>query len=754
MFGFRAQAQYILSGTVTDANDGAPLYAVTIYAPDQLKGTISDDTGHYRLEFSERPDSIHFRYIGYEALVLVVPPMQADHETVLNAGMKEDIPIICAYPIVIQERMDYSGPMDFVEAEELLRSDNSSLAPTLNQVPGVQFDERGPGGSRRLGIRGAFLRSPFGVRNIKVYYDGAPLTSPDGATPMEVVDVLHVRNIDIHKGPGGSQYGAGTAGAMTIAPRRYIGIGNLGGGVGLVAGSYGYQRLHAAASGYGITSAFTVNYVRQQYAGYRDQEANNKDQLTISARKDIGENHRLTFTGYLYDGKWELPGAINQMTVDSNPQAANPNSVAFDAHVRRRRARAILGHRFRRDRFFVETRLYVNATDKINPYGTSPFFNGYKDEAAWGIGGRSAFQYRLLMDGRQRLVLDGAVEYQSETLDFEEYDNNNGEAGALRHAEQTISSQMLAALGLLYRNGDHRVHARTSVNLQQYRTTDLAPDSVDFSGNIRFDPVFLPSFSYRFTRFSASYFIFWAKLALGYSPPGLWELRRGNGALDANLRPEYGFNAEVRARLRFWKQRMRAELSLYRFRLQDAILPRDLNTGETIYENTGSTKQDGFEAWLSFELEQRGPFRKLEFGAGSSIQLYSFGDYTINGESFAGNLLTGVPRWTLSGRADLTAKAGTYLRMSLNAVGRTPYDNANTTFREAYALLNGRLGQDLNFFKEYGDHPTNLTVELFGGVNNILDASYTSFMQLNGAFGRLFNPAPGRNYYIGATLRF
>ncbi|MEY4627805.1 MAG: hypothetical protein RLZZ595_131, partial [Bacteroidota bacterium] len=50
-----------------------------------------------------------------------------------------------------------------------------SLVPAFNTVAGVRLEERSPG-SYRLSIRGSLLRSPFGVRNVKLYLDDFILT--------------------------------------------------------------------------------------------------------------------------------------------------------------------------------------------------------------------------------------------------------------------------------------------------------------------------------------------------------------------------------------------------------------------------------------------------------------------------------------------------------------------------------------------------------------------------------------------------
>src|SRR5690606_20607091 len=58
---------------------------------------------------------------------------------------------------------------------ELDRFTNASLLSAVNTLPGVRMEERSPG-SYRFSIRGSSLRSPFGVRNVKVYWNGLPFT--------------------------------------------------------------------------------------------------------------------------------------------------------------------------------------------------------------------------------------------------------------------------------------------------------------------------------------------------------------------------------------------------------------------------------------------------------------------------------------------------------------------------------------------------------------------------------------------------
>src|ERR1700748_1511141 len=67
--------------------------------------------------------------------------------------------------------VEVAAPVSLVGKAALNRFGNTSILPALNTIPGVRMEERSPG-SYRLNIRGSSLRSPFGGRGVKIYYDG------------------------------------------------------------------------------------------------------------------------------------------------------------------------------------------------------------------------------------------------------------------------------------------------------------------------------------------------------------------------------------------------------------------------------------------------------------------------------------------------------------------------------------------------------------------------------------------------------
>ena len=78
---------------------------------------------------------------------------------------------------------DIPAAINYVSKSQLNRFNNTTILPALNNNPGVRMEERSPG-SYRLNIRGSSLRSPFGVRNVKVYYNDIPYTDPGTALAL------------------------------------------------------------------------------------------------------------------------------------------------------------------------------------------------------------------------------------------------------------------------------------------------------------------------------------------------------------------------------------------------------------------------------------------------------------------------------------------------------------------------------------------------------------------------------------------
>ena len=110
-----------------------------------------------------------------------------------------------------------TGAFGLIDSLTLQQQPGNSLVPAMNTIAGVRMEERSPG-SYRLSIRGSLLRSPFGIRNVKIYLDEFPLTDAGGGSYLNALDVNSIQSVQVLKGPQSSIFGANSGGVVLINP--------------------------------------------------------------------------------------------------------------------------------------------------------------------------------------------------------------------------------------------------------------------------------------------------------------------------------------------------------------------------------------------------------------------------------------------------------------------------------------------------------------------------------------------------------
>jgi len=187
--------------------------------------------------------------------------------------------------------------------------------------PGIRMEERSPG-SYRLNIRGSSLRSPFGVRNVKTYYNDIPYTDPGGNTYLNQLGFYNIQSAEVIKGPGSSLYGAGTGGVLLLKTNHANWHPGLS--FDFSAGSYGLNNLNSNLR-LG-TDAFqnTINYTQLSSNGYRDHSELERKVFTWDLNANLSDKGKIT-THFLWgDLYYQTPGALNLAEYSANAKAARP----------------------------------------------------------------------------------------------------------------------------------------------------------------------------------------------------------------------------------------------------------------------------------------------------------------------------------------------------------------------------------------------------------------------------------------------
>ena len=165
-------------------------------------------------------------------------------------------------------RILIAGAITKLDSTQFQSYSDQSILPAVNSTPGARMEERSPG-SYRFGIRGSALEAPFGVRNLKVYYNDIPLTEPGGTTYINSLGRYNISELEIIRGPGGSIYGSGIGGVLLI--NSLESIWKPGVEFNLTGGSYGYGSLELGLNFGDSAHQNSVRYQHLQGNGYRRQ---------------------------------------------------------------------------------------------------------------------------------------------------------------------------------------------------------------------------------------------------------------------------------------------------------------------------------------------------------------------------------------------------------------------------------------------------------------------------------------------------
>ena len=112
-----------------------------------------------------------------------------------------------------------ASAVSVISSAAINKIDGIILTPVLNTIPGI-FMQQGSLNTNRITIRGIGARSQFGTNRVKAYLDGIPLSSGEGETVIEDIDVASIEKIEIIKGPNSTSFGSGLGGVIHLFSRE------------------------------------------------------------------------------------------------------------------------------------------------------------------------------------------------------------------------------------------------------------------------------------------------------------------------------------------------------------------------------------------------------------------------------------------------------------------------------------------------------------------------------------------------------
>jgi len=733
-----AFAQYIFKGKIA-GNDSAPLQGVSI-AVNQRVITSSGSNGTF--EFNSKTDSVNIRFssIGYQTVSAVY-------------GAAENMLIILNQSTTLLEEAvvkayegntalkNMSATISVLNKADLERYSNTSIVAAVNTVPGVKMDERSPG-SYRLSIRGNLLRSPFGVRNIKVYWNGIPFTDANGNTYLNQVGFNNVGKVEILKGPGGSMYGAGTGGVVLLSTRNPVNNEHSI-VLNVLAASYGTYGSDMAYKKSTDNSNTSLSYAHQQSDGWRNHTnmrrdvANYTGSFTISKKQTI---HTNIFYSDLY---YQTPGGITQRQMDSAAQQSRQASGSFKSAATQQAAiylktfYAGFANEYNfNDQWSNVTSVYTSHTQFKNPS-----ILNYQRKTEQGIGGRSVTKFH-----RNNFTFHAGGEYQYGFTSTRTFGNKSGVPDTLQFDDEIAATQYnLFAQAEIKLPYNLAVTAGLSYNNFNYGFTRLNKRPVNETSKT-FNPVLVPRIA--LIKKMGSKYSLYATVSKGYGPPTIDEIVPSAGVFNVTLNAENATNFEVGARAEI-PDKLYISAAYYFLKLNNTIVSRRDNSGAEYFVNAGNTNQQGFELAVTYyPLKGTGNFIKdCKLWVNYTNIMAKFDTYQRGNNNYSGNKLTGTaPNVFVSG-ADILTKIGLYANVTYSFTDVIPLNDANTFFAAQYNLLFARAGYKLSLSKR-------MATEIFGSFDKSFNTPFSLGNDLNAAGNRYFNPSAPQNFTGGLKLQF
>jgi iron complex outermembrane receptor protein len=650
------------------------------------------------------------------------------------------------------------APLDLPYAISVTLPDSSrpgqshtQLNETLFELPGVSAQNQfNPSQDPRISIRGFGSRAAFGVRDVRILMDGMPLTTADGQTAVDFIDLESIGSVEVIRGEASALYGNGAGGVIALhsaAPpsdggsvlaRDYV-------------GSNGLERWVTQTGGTSTNGVFTYDADLSHTNSAGARQYSHLASTTGSARATLTEAGTLFSLQVLgFDEPTaEDPGALTRAEYTRNADSAAAPYVAKRARksVDALQEGLTVTHPLG-DAGQVSALLWGGARRLDNPltYATVGYHRG--------AGGGSLRANYAIPSGWITNRLSAGIDYERQDDDRFNWDNCNGLTAPAtgcpiinvdRGAVTLDQRELVSAIGPYVRDeldlGDRfRLTVGARDDNVYFGITDHLPvtsTNPDDSGNRTLQAV-SPQFG--FVAKLSPLDAFYANVSTAFDTPTTTEIDTkpdGSGGINPNLDPEYattyeiGFKGIVFSGLRY-------DLAAFDTFVRDELVPYDAGNGRTYYRNAGHTRRRGLEGGLTSTV---GPF---DLGATYSYSHFQFTNYVVDSASYAGHWIPGIPQnqfqtsatyryHTLFATAEGTLESSMFVDDG-NAAPRAP----------GYGLLNLRTGGTALFGIPWAS--------VAFGLENVFNRRYISAVAINATGGRYYEPGPGRAVYAMFTL--
>lgn len=656
---------------------------------------------------------------------------------------------------------DLPAAVDIVDAAQIRDTQpRVNASEALAAVPGlVARDRQNYAQDLQISSRGFGARSAFGVRGVRLVADGIPATMPDGQGQAATLNLDMAERIEVLRGPFSALYGNHSGGVVQLFTREPKGAPAVE--TSFSAGSDGLRKLDVNAEGRSGKLGYLLDASRFETDGYRAHSAATRDQAYAKLVVEPSAHSRLVLTASgLRQDDTQDPLGISWATYQRDPRAgeidANDTRTPQRTLAERYNTRKSIDHqqfglsweqRFGPDRLLLTAyggnRRVIQYLAFSRGFQAPPTHSGgvvdfdrdfYGIDANWRA-------VRELAGGTLRATV--GIELARSVDARQGFENFIGDTfgvkGTLRRDEQDDVRSVDPYAQLEWERGPWVLTGGVRRSRVRFDVSDRFLANGDDSGSAEYSHT-APLLGVLY-KVSPSLNVY-ASAARGFETPTLNEqFYSGTGdGFNFGLGPAIGKHLEagVKAML---APGVRVNAAVFQVRTEGELVVDRSSGGRTSYRNASATLRRGGELSLDAEL-----------GAGWNARLALTALRAVYDEGFGdvpkGSSLPGIPKTSLYGELGWKEQSGRFgAALETIANGRVYAEDTNTaTPAPGYAIVNARVqaSQQLGGWK----------LRQFARLNNLFDRTYVGSVIVGDANRRYYEPAPGRNWVVGASAQY
>ena len=644
-----------------------------------------------------------------------------------------------------------ASAVSVISSADIQKTDGIILTPVLNKIPGV-FMQQGSLNTNRISIRGIGARSQYGTTRVKAYFNSIPLSSGEGETVIEDLDVVAIEKIEITKGPNSTSFGSGLGGVIHLFARETPLLESFGKATSTF-GSFGLLQQRLSGGYSDSNSNLFTSYSDLESNGYRANSSYKRKSFNLFGNQKIGSKGNLSIMGIFTHLKAYIPSSLNENDYNNNPEKAATTWAAAQGYESYDKLMIGLGydHQFSK-KWSLKSSLFSNfkdgyearpfdiLEDKTNLLGLRLHLN-YKDrllslpfELSFGTElATEKYQYSLF----KNLYLSQPGQGSIQGDQFSAIEQKRNYNNYFMQMEVWLSNNLHLETGI-------------ALNFTNYSLEDVFHTKSDGQNNdYTFGNVWSPriGFSYRLGKGKNIY----ASISKGFSVPSVAETLTPEGQINTELNPEMGWNYEIGFKGNWFENKVYTELTFFSTQIENLLVARRTSDDQYVGINAGSSSHPGMEFLVNYKLVETLQFQITPYFS-ATLNNFKFKEFVDAESDYSGNELTGVPdkQWSLG--LDVNTKKGFGLNVSYLTIGKIPMNDSNTKYSEAYSLLDIKAAYLFTILKV-------LKTELSAGINNALNEKYAASILPNAVgFGRVspryYYPGNPINYYGGFSVAY